>query len=723
LLQVVNFPVLRFCFISSCDPVDVSLLNPLHEFLSTDTSGRSGSSPRPTPTAFAMAGMEGGALCRGRTFTHEMKPEHETKFRKMIHGTKIIVSVDSTWSPLRVQVAEVLCSTVFEYTFGCIIITQFVFAVLETDELAKLDPHLPWWLPVVMYGFTVVYLIEISVRIFAYRRDFFNSRLNLMDFAVVTLDLFLQIFSSLIGELPSVSILRIFRLARLARALRVLTSFRELYIMLHSFIGAMKAILCSSVMIFVVLTIWAMVAVEILHPLNRELDHGDCDRCERAYSSVMQANLTLFQQILAGDSWGTVTVKMIEEWPLTAAVYIPAFVTVGMGLLNLTLTAIVDKAASARQANEQEALKLKLSVVQAIFKEMDDDDSGYVSFDEFLDGLNAFPEFATALSLLDIDLDDIRSVFTMMSKKENEGVSYMEFVHTLHRMKLDESHMVLLYLKHFTVSMETKITTDVQGIVGAMEVKLAAGFQASMEVICAKLDSKLSSNVQEPQVNLQEKSIELMQSVLDVGEAMHFRVSDSFDQDCKVFPDSIVKANGILQCSSEPRYRSSRSTTAEGVESSMQSQSCLENGIALEKECEFLLLSIGESLTSSLIGILSKIDATEDPELSCGAAGHYSPGEEGRASSGRQQIVAKLGTFFASRLRESRGCWRTGERTGGTPQYVDTQPSQQMQISMMQKKSSRMCGETCGPQACLSHPLSDTGGLTLLRTEAEPPFS
>lgn len=47
---------------------------------------------------------------------------------------------------------------------------------------------------------------------------------------------------------------------------------------------------------------------EVLHPVNvRVAERGDyegCERCIRAYSSVLTSNLTFMQQILAGDSWG-----------------------------------------------------------------------------------------------------------------------------------------------------------------------------------------------------------------------------------------------------------------------------------------------------------------------------------------------------------------------------------------------------------------------------------
>merc|ERR1719343_525496 len=98
--------------------------------------------------------------------------------------------------------------------------------------------------------------------------------MNQFDLLVVVLDIMFQIFWSVLDKFsdpPQIGVFRIFRLVRVLRAFRVLTTFRELYVMLHSFIGAMKAIFWALLMIFVVLTIWSIIAVEVLHPLNKEL--------------------------------------------------------------------------------------------------------------------------------------------------------------------------------------------------------------------------------------------------------------------------------------------------------------------------------------------------------------------------------------------------------------------------------------------------------------------
>ena len=86
---------------------------------------------------------------------------------------------------------------------------------------------------------------------------------------------------------------------------------------------------------FVIMTVWAMLLVEIVHPLVMELNDAtdvfqethethcyqlsvgrtvsfwqDCPQCLRATSSVMHANLLLFKTVIAGDSWGRIAVPV-----------------------------------------------------------------------------------------------------------------------------------------------------------------------------------------------------------------------------------------------------------------------------------------------------------------------------------------------------------------------------------------------------------------------------
>merc|ERR1719265_1389993 len=242
----------------------------------------------------------------------------------------------------------------------------------------------------------------------------------------------------------------------------------------------MKAMFWASIMMGMILATWGIVFVDVIHPLQMEIvdtgNYDDCERCAVAYSTVFQCMLTFFQQIVAGDSWGLYTLTMIDRHPWTLVLYLPAYFMIGMGLVNLTLAAIVDRAADARKANEADRLKLKLKVVKCLFSEMDADGSGSVGIGEFLEGLSNSPTFEEALSVLGIRVDDVKAIFQMMDLDNTGSVSYDEFVINLAKMKNEESFMVLLFVKHFMNTLESNLEGSVTKIIQEMR-KACEGLQ------------------------------------------------------------------------------------------------------------------------------------------------------------------------------------------------------------------------------------------------------
>merc|ERR1719424_2382706 len=98
-----------------------------------------------------------------------------------------------------------------------------------------------------------------------------------------------------------------------------------------------------------------MVAVLFIHPLNVEIDYeGSCDRCPRAYSSVLHSTLTFSQQIVAGDAWGTATIPVIEAHPWTSFFFMGVYLTVAVAVMNLILGVVVNIASSEHDRLEGE---------------------------------------------------------------------------------------------------------------------------------------------------------------------------------------------------------------------------------------------------------------------------------------------------------------------------------------------------------------------------------
>lgn len=373
----------------------------------------------------------------------------------------------SDWSQSRIQAARVLESRCYDATISLVIGTNVAIILYDTDYTASHGHPAPW---AQSAGAVLlcIYIVELFWRFFAYRGGFFSSSWNILDLVVVVSDLVAEVLRSLIGDFPSIVVLRMCRLFRLFRFMRLLRMFRELDIMLVGFLSAMRAMFWASVMLSVMLTFWSIVAVELLHPIVSLLaqrgEFEGCDRCTRAYSSVMQSNLTFMQQIVAGDSWGQVSIPIIEESPGTFVLFFAVFVSITFGLLNLVLTVIVDVANQARDNDELRKMAEKAKAFEDakaplydLCQELDTDHSGQLSLQELVDAMDANRKFASMMAFLDISKEDMQSIFSVLDEDHSGAVSYQEFIEQLHKLKSQDMHTMLVFIKAYLNDVRWKV--------------------------------------------------------------------------------------------------------------------------------------------------------------------------------------------------------------------------------------------------------------------------
>eukprot|EP00434_Breviolum_minutum_P017945 symbB.v1.2.015826.t1/scaffold1191.1/size132917/5 len=187
-------------------------------------------------------------------------------------------------------------------------------------------------------------------------------------------------------------------------------------------------------MLAVVISFWAVISVELFHPHTSRIDFKNCDRCQHSFHTVFEAGVTLFQQIVAGDSWGQISIPLIDLAPWTAPFLFFIMMTVSLGMLNLILAVIVERAAEARSNDQERKLKKKeedrarnMVDLATLCASMDSDGSGSLSLDEMLDGFNNSKEFQNLMQYMDIQRDDIETIFNVLDDDRSGEVSYYEF--------------------------------------------------------------------------------------------------------------------------------------------------------------------------------------------------------------------------------------------------------------------------------------------------------
>lgn len=375
------------------------------------------------------------------------------------------------WSGLRVQVEGFLASTWFECCFALTVGLNTAVVIHQTNVVARTG-QTPPWVRAVNGAFLVMYSCELLLRLYVVRGQLFRDQWNVFDAFIVFAEVANEVMGSVV-EVPTLTFLRVFRLIRVLRSVRILIMFPELHMMVMGLLGAMKSIFWGGMCFSLLLTVWAILGVMYIHPLNEQLAStgmfGDCDRCGRGMEDVGSAYLTFFQTVIMGDNWGAVCLPVIEHAPWTGVYFAGVQATVQLGMLNLILAVTVDRAHDARQQEKVQLAaykKMKRKDLQEkmvrIFGELDADNSGTMDLKEILWALEHHEEFAALIKSMDIRPSDMEVVFQILDTDRSGDVHYDEFIEQLHAFKEDDPQTTLAFIKFYVTEIKRTVDESLQ---------------------------------------------------------------------------------------------------------------------------------------------------------------------------------------------------------------------------------------------------------------------
>eukprot|EP00931_Biecheleriopsis_adriatica_P017919 TRINITY_DN12698_c0_g1_i1.p1 TRINITY_DN12698_c0_g1~~TRINITY_DN12698_c0_g1_i1.p1 ORF type:complete len:621 (-),score=137.48 TRINITY_DN12698_c0_g1_i1:15-1877(-) len=394
-----------------------------------DELGRGEASSLPSSTVTARS--------RGSISTGFIAAKVEDNFDQLHEGPLL--------NRLRAHARDKLSKSEADAVIGIIAFTDVICMIVDIDSRAA-GEEINSIVVSIAIVCSIVYYIDFAVRVFGFSTLMFTSFWGILDTVVIlaaTAD-YIAASSHVAVDISMLRVLRILRIARLVRVvkqIRWLSELKKLILMMGS---CTKTLLWSLVFCFMVMTIWSMLAVDLINPLMQEMveegEFADCLPCQRSMSSVMRANLLLFQTIVAGDSWGLVAIPIIERYPLAAIIFCGAQLTLVFGVLNLIVAVIVDSAAEQRQKDVQrlaEEMELDaeddVSFLKQVFTKIDKDGSGELDYEELVQGAMTVPEFAARLRVMDIDREDLGQFFNMLDDTHAGVIEPDRFISALSR--------------------------------------------------------------------------------------------------------------------------------------------------------------------------------------------------------------------------------------------------------------------------------------------------
>lgn len=292
--------------------------------------------------------------------------------------------------------ANILKDKVFEAALGVIILVNA--AVISIEQSLRIDGNTSTALQVVEHIFLFIFTVELSLRLFAFGMHSIQDHWIKLDAILVfggLINFVLELANTVRpGELAPVLALRSIRILRVVRVFRSLEQFREFYLLVRGLLQSVGMMLYTFLLMILILFLFAAVGTEVI-TLNHLARGPDADEQFRAhvekYFSSMPVTLMTLMQFVTLDDMSALYRPLIEK-DVTLVLYFTALIlVVSIALLNL-ITAVVVTAAFEQNMVEKEEKKTEedlrwkamISQWRAMFFRLDEDKSGNLSKAELI---------------------------------------------------------------------------------------------------------------------------------------------------------------------------------------------------------------------------------------------------------------------------------------------------------------------------------------------------
>jgi voltage-gated sodium channel len=351
------------------------------------------------------------------------------------------------------------------------------------DEAAAGHPQTysdPTLFVVVTWMFTVFFTIELASRWVADGFfHFFQSRdiwWNVTDMFVVAFSIFdaaLELFASeeerngFTGQFGVVRVLRIMRVVRIAKIIRVMKFFRELRIMIYSIMRSMKSLAWVILILFGLFYVFSIAfsAACLVHlDTSEKWDLEENQELQLHFGTLDRSLLSLFMSMSGGNDWAMYYEALAPLGFYYTALFLTFMAFALFAVVNVVTGVFVDSAKQSSHVDrevvvqeELEAKKNYLRQMRAIFDEMDSDDTGCISMDEFERKLGDERVIAY-FHAMKLDVSDARTLFSLLDYDATDEVDVKEFLQGCYRLQGESRRLDQVFMQYEM----KKVTTVVE---------------------------------------------------------------------------------------------------------------------------------------------------------------------------------------------------------------------------------------------------------------------
>eukprot|EP00403_Amphidinium_massartii_P026050 CAMPEP_0178402588 /NCGR_PEP_ID=MMETSP0689_2-20121128/16920_1 /TAXON_ID=160604 /ORGANISM="Amphidinium massartii, Strain CS-259" /LENGTH=879 /DNA_ID=CAMNT_0020023495 /DNA_START=41 /DNA_END=2676 /DNA_ORIENTATION=+ len=337
---------------------------------------------------------------------------------------------------LKANVEKFIRSAYFDYITLMMICLNAVTIGWQTDYLAREQTDVvPDWARGIEVLFCVLFVIELLLKIYCYRMNFFRQdiRWNMFDTLVVLLQVVEEVLNLVASSVPLnlsfLRIIRILRLIRVIRLIRILRLISELRTLVTSLAGSLKAFGWTMLLIFMLIYTVAIFFTQLVTDHRLGLDGGDhvayASHLPRYFGSLGDTILALYQAILGGVSWREITTPLMGEIHTMLGFVFSVYITFCvLAMMNVVTGVFVDSALNSAKHDKEVYM---MNSVRAMFLRMKMDLSGDMNWDEFKTLLSS-AEMMEYFKAIDVDISEAQSIFELLDVDNSGTLTAEEFI-------------------------------------------------------------------------------------------------------------------------------------------------------------------------------------------------------------------------------------------------------------------------------------------------------
>lgn len=331
------------------------------------------------------------------------------------------------------RIIELTRGRFFNVFMSSVIAVHAVYLGVETDFADQGKSEGAWFY--IELGFTLIYCVELLLKLCAESVRFFYDRWNVFDCFLVMmscLDTFLlEHITQDDGHTRHVdvmSVLRILRLLRITRIIRLLRFFKTLWLLITGVLDAMGTLVWAWVLITIIIFVFAVFMTRVLG-----IPHASSNQEVREQFGRVENSMFTFFQVMTLEGWPSIARSAMKFEPWIWVVFIVFLLTTTFSIMNVIVAVIVEGTLSSAQDRQSETTKKTqaeeektASRIAEIFSATDQNGDNEITRDEFLSSIKS-EEVMRFLTEVGIDMRQAENLFDILDYDDSGSLDVEEF--------------------------------------------------------------------------------------------------------------------------------------------------------------------------------------------------------------------------------------------------------------------------------------------------------